>query len=234
MQRAEPGTSRQVGPLRARLVALGEGRAAGDHRHRAGGRGVIAGPARILEGAADAREGEPARLQRLDRVHQALYRVVERVVGGGGEEIEACRHQLVQHPGRRTEMRATALQRRIAAIIVGQPLEIGEGNVGRPHLVEQRPELGVVAAVEPALQDRIAGEQEGKGHARTVRGRAGACQLADWSSLAERLLDPGSCAVAWSPTRGTIARTRTGFAASTKPRRTATRPRPPHRPWSRR
>lgn len=178
MQRVQPGTSRQVGPLRARLVALGEGRAAGDHRHRAGGRGVIAGPARILEGAADAREGKPARLQRLDRVHQTLYRIVERVVGGGGEEIEACRRQLIQHPGRRAEMRATALQCRIAAIIVGQPLEIGEGNVGRTHLVEQRPELGVVAAVEPALQDRIAGEEEGKGHAGNVRGRARACQIA--------------------------------------------------------
>ena len=170
MQRVEPRASRKVGPLRARLVAPGEGRAAGDHRHGAGGRGVIAGPACILEIAADAGEGKPARLQRLDRVHKARDRIVERMVGGGGEEVEARRDQLIQHPGGRAEMRAAALQRGIAAIIVGQALEIGEGDVGCAYLVEQRLELGVVTAVQPALQDRIAGEKEGKGHARQCAG----------------------------------------------------------------
>ncbi len=133
-------------------------------------RRVIAGPARILEIAADAGEGKPARLQRLDRVHEARDRIVERVVGGGGEEVEARRDQLVQHPGGRAEVRAAALQGGIAAIIVGQPLEIGEGDVGGAHLVEQRLELGVVAAVQPALQDQIAGEKKGKGHARQCAG----------------------------------------------------------------
>src|SRR5258706_16237773 len=60
-------------------------------------------------------------------------------------------------------MRAAALQRRIAAIVVGQHLEVGEGDVGGAHLVEQRPQLGIVAAVEPALQDGVTGEQEAEG-----------------------------------------------------------------------
>ena len=92
------------------------------------------------------------------------------MVRGGGEEVEAGRDQLIQHPGGRAEMRAAALQRGIAAIIVGQPLEIGEGDVGCTNLVEQRPQLGVVAAVQPALQDRIAGEEKGKGHASECAG----------------------------------------------------------------
>lgn len=163
MQGIESRTSRKVGPLRACLVALGEGRAAGEHRHGTGAGGVIAGPACILEIAADTGEGKPARLQRLDRVHEARDRIVEGMVRGRGKEVEACRGQLIQHPGGRSEMRAAALQGGIAAIVVGQPLEIGEGDVGRAYLVEQRPKLGVVTAVQPALQDRIAGEEERKG-----------------------------------------------------------------------
>ena len=92
------------------------------------------------------------------------------MVRGGGEEVEARRDQLVQHPGGRAEMRAAALQGGIAAIIVGQAFEIGEGDVGCADLVEQRPELGVVTTVQPALQDGIAGEEERKGHARECAG----------------------------------------------------------------
>mgnify|MGYP000075323423 CR=1 FL=1 len=82
------------------------------------------------------------------------------MIGGRGEKIEAGRDQFVQHPRGGAEMRAAALQSGIAAIIVGQPLEIGEGDVGCAHLVEQRPKLDIVAAVQPALQDRIAGEEK--------------------------------------------------------------------------
>ncbi len=67
-------------------------------------------------------------------------------------------------------MRTAALQRGIAAIVVGQPLEVGEGDVGCAHLVEQRPQLGVIATVQAALQDRIAGKQDGKGHAAECAG----------------------------------------------------------------
>src|SRR6185437_9012093 len=70
MQRAQSRTSRQVNPLHACLVPLGEGRAARDHRHGTGGRCVIAGPARILEIAANTREGKPTPLQGLDRVQK--------------------------------------------------------------------------------------------------------------------------------------------------------------------
>ena len=92
------------------------------------------------------------------------------MVGGGREQVEACRDQFVQHPGGRAEMRAAALQRRIAAIVVCEALEIGEGDVGGADLVEQRLQLGVFAAVLTALQDGIAGEEKGKGHARQCAG----------------------------------------------------------------
>ena len=65
---------------------------------------MIAGPARILEIAADTGEGKPARLQRFDRVQKARDRIVEGMVRGGGEEIEACRDQLIQRPGGGAEM----------------------------------------------------------------------------------------------------------------------------------
>ena len=93
------------------------------------------------------------------------------MVGRGREQREARLAELVEHPGRRAEMRAARLQRRIAAIVVGQHLEVGEGDVGCPHAIEQRLELGVAAALQAALQDGIAGENETKGHGGTLRKR---------------------------------------------------------------
>src|SRR5262249_25621283 len=56
-----------------------------------------------------------------------------------------------------------------AAIVVGQHLEVGEGDVGCPYAVEQRRELGIAAALQTALQDGIAGEDELEGHGGTLR-----------------------------------------------------------------
>src|SRR5262249_43680085 len=104
---------------RARLLAFAEGRGAGDHRYRALRVRVVAGPPRVLEIAADAGEGDAARLHRLDRVQQARDRIIERMIGRGGEQIEARSQKLIEHPGWRAEMRAATLQRRIAAVVVG-------------------------------------------------------------------------------------------------------------------
>jgi len=79
---------------------------------------------------------------------------------------------------RRAEMRATAFQRRIAAIIVGQPLEIGEGNVGARTLSNSGRSSASSRLLSRRCKIEIAGEEEGKDHAGNVRVAREACQIA--------------------------------------------------------
>ena len=128
---------------------------------------VVGGAARILEITPNSGEAETPPFHRLDRPEQPRDAVVEAVVVRHGEQVKAGIGQFVEHPGRRAEMRPAAFQRRISDEVVGQDLEVREGNVGAPDQVEQRPQRRILECQQPPLDDAVTGQ------GKSERGSAG-------------------------------------------------------------
>ncbi len=84
----------------------------------------------LTEVATNPGIDDTARIQPFDRCQHALDAVIERVVMGGREQVEAHRDQIIDYPAVSSQMIPAALLNGIANEVVRYRLKVCEGHIG--------------------------------------------------------------------------------------------------------
>jgi hypothetical protein len=118
--------------------------------------------ARIIQIPTQASVGEPLLLEHLHRRQQALDVIIERVIGGGRNHVEADVDQLIDDAGACRQVRAAGIGTRIAAKVVRQDFEIGVRQIGIPDHLAQGPRRLIARLQRPTRNHAVAAQQQRK------------------------------------------------------------------------